>query len=138
MFYETLGHLTCPALAGRCGANLDTCNDVVFATHLVDEIESGHLVCTSCRHRFPIIGGVAIFEENVKAYVSRHIRGIRQSSSDGCIPPDVMTLMNSLDQPYDASLEADLESDRIDSWYTATHYLTGEDIAASQELGFTL
>ena len=134
MFYETLGHLACPALAGRCGAKLDACDDMVFATSLADDIESGHLVCTSCGHRFPIIGGVAILVENIRAYVSRHIRDIRQTIADACIPPDVMTMMNSLDKAPATSLEADLESNRIDSWYTASHYLTGEEVVTSQEL----
>lgn len=118
MLESTLPRLRCPScLEGNSGRL-----SLAAETRQRHDVLSGTLHCESCGSAFPIFGGVALLVGDVEHYLRLHVRGVAALVADDEIPEYLRdTYLEAKEQsPSD---DEDLESERVNALYFATHYL---------------
>lgn len=130
MLEQTLSRLTCPRRGQKnsvCGASLTLksreSTSLGGAQRLI-EVRTGHLDCTKCGSRYPILAGVALLVPDVRDYLLARVKGISKVVSDAEIPREYLQdFLEAKEEIQVEHIEEDLEAERVVSLYLMNHYL---------------
>ena len=92
-----------------------------------EEVVSGGLLCTECGKEFPILRGVALLVPDVEGYLVEHVKGVSRTVPDAEIPKRYRgSFKQARAELGTEHIEEDLEAERVNALYLATHYLRAE------------
>jgi SAM-dependent methyltransferase len=129
MLNTTLSHLKCPRRkrGHSCGATLELHPNEILKNGPnagIFEVRSGHLKCSQCQFKFPILAGVAVLVDNVREYLLTHVKGIAQAVTDSEIPREYLhEFFEAKTEIQTEHIEEDLEAERVNALYLMNHYL---------------
>lgn len=134
MLSSTLDRLRCPSRRRKgaiCRGSLQLFPEQrtkIEAPVPIFEVEAGNLVCLNCSEKFPILGGVAILVEDVRLYLTSHVKGIAKMIKDSDIPREYRRdFLAAKAEIQSEHIEEDLEAERVNSLYLMNHYLHVSD-----------
>ena len=132
MIASTLKKLKCPACSEALG--LEATRTQSHGGQ--EDILFGSLPCTGCDQVYPILAGVAVLVVDVESYLLHHVKGISRSVADEDLPDEYRDAMIETRSELETEhIEDDLESERVNALYLATHFLKASDLTAGQESG---
>ena len=127
MLTTTLPHLKCPKKKKGKAACTGALRLVAKET-IREDVRSGHLECLACKTKFPILSGIAVLVDDVRAYLLEHVKGISKIVLDSEIPPEYLREFRSAKADIRLEhIEDDLEADRVNALYLMNHYLHAEN-----------
>ena len=125
MLNTTLSRICCP----KCQAALKL-QSKTSATTVPTEVRSGQLRCVECQAQYPIVAGIAVLVDDVRAYFYHHAKGISALVPDAEIPREYFKdYKESLAEYQEQELAEDLESERVNALYLMNHYLDTQGAA---------
>lgn len=137
MINTTVDRLKCPRKKrgkNACGSSLQVFSMQKKPSARLKEVfetSFGHLECQKCQARFPILAGVAIVVDDVRAYLLSHVKGISQIIEDKEIPSEYRReFLDAKAEIQAEHIEEDLEAQRVNALYLMNHYLRVQDVSA--------
>lgn len=121
MFHMTLTsmlhYLKCPSCEGEL-------------TPLANAIK-----CGVCHKQYPVLAGVLVLVDDVRAYLTEHAKGIARYVEESEIPTEYLSdFLEARGEIESEHIEEDLEAERVTALYLMTHYLHARDIKSQDPL----